>query len=242
MSEEKGWLAHRKTEYATRTGKRLTDQTLADLVAGQCDGFKVSRPDLNTLCRQLRKDPTAPKLSDGKMAAMLRGLESVFGVSRDDLLRPEPLAGAGATEPKPRKSTDVGEFSPLLQAHEVQFVAILRRGRIIAHDFDTKTIHDRLKDGAEEWMDVCRRNCMQIVDSFDKMNGSLDILGQGVLIRMILDVEEGSFMTFPLPFHTRVFAAVLVEQNVVVADKNMKRAVESVWEQRSGVIKRKYTH
>jgi hypothetical protein len=176
------------------------------------------------------------------MEAMLRGLESVFGVSRSDLLRPEPLTGASATEPTPRKSADVGEFAPLLQAHEVQFIAILRRGRIIAHDFDTTTIHERLKDGAEEWMDVCRRNCIQIVDSFDKMNGALDILGQGVLIRVVLDVEEGSFMTFPLPFNTRVFAAVLVEQNVVVADEKMKRAVESVWEQRSGVIKRKYTH
>lgn len=240
---EDDWFSYWKKKYEEKHGKlKGGNDALAALVSKACgNSVDVRRGDFAALRHKERGEPTH-SFSDTRRSLVVEGLMKVFEVSSEEqLLHPGTEVGPTETEPTHKKRENVGEFSTLLRDHQVQFVAILRRGRIIAHDFDTTTIHNILKEGAEEWMDLCRRNCAQLVDSFDKTSGALEILGQGLLIRLVWDVEEGSFMVFPLPFSTRVFAAVLVEGNVPMADDKMKRVVESVWEQRSGVIRRKYT-
>lgn len=242
MMMEEDWFSHWKNKYESKHGKlRGGLSKLAELVSKATGNAVTVRSGDFAALRHIERGEKTFSFSDERKNQVVAGLMKVFEVPSEEQLF-HPSLEAVPMDAEPKKKADVRGFSSLLQDHHVQFVALLRRGRIIAHEFDTTTVHEILKEGAEEWMDLCRKNCPQLVESFDKTNLSLEILGQGAIKRAVWDVEEGSFMIYPLPFIERVFAAVLLEENVVLADEKMKNIVEHEWAHRSGVIRRTYTH
>lgn len=206
------WYTIRKSEFELTSSKEFNDDEIAKMVTSQTK-VNITRIDISQYRKKLRDPEANVSISKKKTEAIIQGLSGIFGVTPTALVQMPENKGASRTTSSPPE--EFAHFKLLVDTQTVQFLAVLRRGRVVANAFDDETSIKLLgQDGAEAWRAVCLAECGAVVSKWEEFSKAFAPFGHGQRKFSLEDVHNGCFMYAPLQFSMAVFFAVLEERRL----------------------------